>query len=605
MAAARQAVSECVFEVAEKHCLSVLEIIEDHCGALLVLGTVYARTGRIDPAIATLQKLVSVDPKCPEGLNWLAALYRERGNFQEAVEACERAVHFHPRDAESWFNLGTSLCAALDYRRAVQSFKNATALRPNVSLYWHHLVSTLVHEGRDDEALRELSWALQQLPFEPHLFARRISLLLKTGELSQVIQATEDLRSQAAEHSVEVARSLAAMNDWNTAERVLRNVLARSPKLTDAQTLLAEVLQHFGKFDEAKECLLNAITNSPAAAEPYFHLVQSGKVGADLAPMLSRVESMSAEPRRPWQELRVLHYALGKAYDDLGVFERAMPHFDEGNRLMYDNVIARQPFNRADFAERTDEQIVTFTREFLERHRDVGSASERPIFIVGMMRSGTTLVKQILSSHPDVGAGSEIRFWAETDHRCLDPEGKHLDPARVDRLSREYLSILEKIDASALRVTDKMPHNYRVLGRIHAVFPNARIIHCRRHPVDTCLSIWVTPFHHAFGYSNDRSNIVFAYREYQRLMAHWRCVLPTNRFLEIEYEDLVSNRESVVRQIVSFCGLEWDDACLHHECNHAGVQTASLWQVRQPIYESSVGRWRNYEPWLREFRELL
>jgi len=232
------------------------------------------------------------------------------------------------------------------------------------------------------------------------------------------------------------------------------------------------------------------------------------------------------------------------------------------------------------------------------------SRSETPVLIVGMMRSGTTLVEQILSSHPEIGAGGELTFWgdaaAKLDHLAAD----RTDDSSWQKLSSEYLALLGRFAPDAIRVTDKMPHNFLWLGLIHTVFPAARIVHCRRNPIDTCLSIYFTHFGVAKDFAYDRKNIVSFYEQYDRLMAHWREVLPKDRLIEVNYEELVADRESVARKLISFCGVDWNDACLRHEKNERAVTTASMWQARQPIYTSSVERWRRYEPWLGEFNRL-
>jgi hypothetical protein len=214
-----------------------------------------------------------------------------------------------------------------------------------------------------------------------------------------------------------------------------------------------------------------------------------------------------------------------------------------------------------------------------------------------MMRSGTTLTEQILSSHPKVKGGGELFFWSENALRALSGDKAPF--------GAEYVELLKKIGPEEERVTDKMPSNYRFVGLIHSALPNARLIHVRRSPVDTCLSIWATPNHLPSEGGHIKRDIVFVYKEYLRMMEHWRSVLPKNRFFEVDYEELVANREPVTRRMVEFCGLKWDDACLSPERNTRTISTPSLWQARQPIYNSSVERWRNFEPWLGDFRDLL
>ena len=222
-----------------------------------------------------------------------------------------------------------------------------------------------------------------------------------------------------------------------------------------------------------------------------------------------------------------------------------------------------------------------------------------------MMRSGTTLVEQILSSHSQIGASGENRFWPLNRPALFGSSGRTLKPSDLPGFGRRYVEALRKVVPSDKHVTDKMPANYEMLGAIHVALPNARIIHMKRNPVDTCISIYATPNRVPIDYAYDRENIVFAYEQYLRLMEHWRTVLPANRFLEVNYEDIVQDRETQARKMLDLIGLDWDEALMHHEQNQRNVITPSLWQVRQPIYTSSVERWRRYEPWLGAFKKLM
>jgi hypothetical protein len=223
-----------------------------------------------------------------------------------------------------------------------------------------------------------------------------------------------------------------------------------------------------------------------------------------------------------------------------------------------------------------------------------------------MPRSGTTLVEQILSSHPRIAGAGELPFWRQQAIALdeVDHPGT-IDEAASRRIAGEYLAVLRHSSAMAARITDKMPFNFLWIGLIRLVFPHARFIHCRRHPVDTCLSIYCTSLESIRGFAGDRDDLVFFYREYTRLMDHWRAVLPIDRFIEVDYESLTADLENQARRLIAFCGLEWDAACLRPEQNSRTVQTASKWQARQPIYRSSVERWRSYEPWLGSLRDLM
>ncbi|MGA9869464.1 MAG: sulfotransferase, partial [Acetobacteraceae bacterium] len=287
--------------------------------------------------------------------------------------------------------------------------------------------------------------------------------------------------------------------------------------------------------------------------------------------------------------------------DDFHEYAEAMRHFDAANLIRNRSI----KFDRAALAAWADRLIERFTPDLFDRFAEFQTADETPLLIVGMPRSGTTLVEQIVTSHPAIAAGDELPFWTRygTAWDGADGDGFTADAAR--KTAAAYLAILRAIGPSAARVTDKLPFNFRRLGLLHMLLPGARIIHCRRNPIDTCLSIYSIPFKAKMDFVGSKANLAFSYQQYTRLMDHWRAVLPPDRFLEVEYERLISDREAETRRLIAFTGLEWDDACLRPERNERTVKTASAWQARQPVYASSVERWRHYEPWLGELRELL
>ncbi len=250
----------------------------------------------------------------------------------------------------------------------------------------------------------------------------------------------------------------------------------------------------------------------------------------------------------------------------------------------------------------------------MARATEVGSSDATPVLILGMPRSGTTLVEQIVSMHPEVGAGDELNFWNERGaawHRSVD--GNEIPAVAKDSLDAEflakagpdYLGVLRAIAPTAARVTDKMPFNFLWAGLIHLTFPRATIIHCRRAAVDTALSIHQTHFHPGLAFPTGGPELVAYFDCYQRLTDHWRGVLPADRFIEVDYEELTREPEPVIRRIIAACGLAWNDACLRPEANPRAVRTPSKWQTRQKIYRTSVARWRRYEPWLGPLRALV
>jgi hypothetical protein len=291
---------------------------------------------------------------------------------------------------------------------------------------------------------------------------------------------------------------------------------------------------------------------------------------------------------------------LGQAYDAIEDYGRAMSTYHEAHKLAQ---VA--PFDRAAYAAETDLRIDAFSKELMETPDDRAFTSELPILIVGVIRSGTTLTDQVLTSHPQVGGAGELGFWGSREHLAFRGSSHKVDQAQATSLAREYCRILKSVGVSFARITDKQPSNCMRLGLIHLALPNARIIHMKRSPLDTCISIYRMFSPNGSGFPHLPEDLVFVYREYERLMEHWRRVLPADRFMEVHYEELAQDPEPIVRKMLAFCGLDWDPSCLHPELNAKLVKTPSAWQVRQGFYTTSIGRWKNYEHSLGPFQELL
>jgi len=295
----------------------------------------------------------------------------------------------------------------------------------------------------------------------------------------------------------------------------------------------------------------------------------------------------------------------------MGDYGLAMQHFDAADEVRRGSA----PFNSAAFSTEIDRFIARCTPDLIARAAELGSEAVTPVLIIGMPRSGTTLVEQIVSSHPEVGGGGELNFWNQRGPEWQRSVAAGNGTPFVDsdfvasdflaKAAEDYLGLLRKIAPKAARVTDKMPFNFLWAGLIHVAFPRATIIHCRRDAVDTALSIHQTHFHPSLAFPTGGDELVAYFRDYQRLVDHWRSVLPADRFIEVDYKELTSAPEPVTRRIIAACGLPWNDACLRPESNPRAVKTPSKWQSRQPIYRTSVARWRRYEPWLGPLRALV
>ena len=398
-----------------------------------------------------------------------------------------------------------------------------------------------------------------------------------------------------------LAKALAVEEKYEDAVAVLRRLLALEPNNAMARWGLGFYLSVQGRFDEALPQLEQACALDQHPVGAYYNLVTAKRVTEVDRPLIKRITAVLESGVLCGVERIKAHYALGKAFDDLHDYASAIRHFDAANAIESSLSV----YHRDQVAAWIAKLIARYTPGYFDLHGGLGTSDEKPVFIIGMPRSGTTLVEQILSSHPLVAAGGEMRFWLQRGPAWEDSGPDGLSSPAINGLADDYRAELLRIAPDASRVTNKMPHNFMWIGLIHLVFPRARIIHCRRHPVDTCLSIYFTYFARRQTFASDRSNLVFEYRQYQRLLEHWRSVLPSDCFLDVDYEALVADRDAWTRRLVDFCGLDWDDACLQHERNRRAVATASLWQARQPVYRSSVARWRSYEPWLGELRQLL
>jgi hypothetical protein len=296
-----------------------------------------------------------------------------------------------------------------------------------------------------------------------------------------------------------------------------------------------------------------------------------------------------------------LRFAIGKYCDDVNDFARAFENFKRGNELLK---TAAEDYDREVRSHFIDGLIRVYSRESISKIGAAGSSSSKPVFVLGMPRSGTSLAEQIIASHPAASGAGELDFW--TGLLVKDEELTRsilAEPSRP-KVAEEYLRVLQGVSQSASRVVDKATVNSDYLGLIYSVFPNARVIYMQRDPIDTCLSCYFQQFLTGINFTFDLADLVHYYREHQRMMAHWRAVLPPGFILDVPYEELVADQETWARRMLDFIGLEWDAQVLEFHTNKRQVTTASAWQVRQKVYKSSVSRWRNYENFIGPLKAL-
>ena len=547
---------------------------------LLALATQFLSAGRPADAIQPLREAALMEPFNATIQHDLGLACLEVGNVPDAIAALQRAVACDPRYADAHFRLGIALEKLGNIGGAIVAYDRATQLLPSLTEAWFRAGALVYTLGHRDEAVG--------------CFRRAAATGGDTsfGRLGK-------------------ARALLTEDRNQEAKQVLRKTLARDPSNALAHDLLGNLLTEYGRFDEARESFERAIEIAPLLAGSYYDLVRCRPVTSDDDGLLQRMEAALATPGLELAQRLRLHLAIGKAAEDLGDYALAMQNFDAADAVRRSSA----PFDSAAFAIEIDRLIARCTPEWIARATELGSSDATPVLIIGMPRSGTTLVEQIVSSHPEVGAGGELHFWNQRGAAWLrssavGPETPFvsLDLPATDFLAKaaaDYLGLLRGIAPRAARVTDKMPFNFLWAGLIHVAFPRAIIIHCRRAAIDTALSIHQTHFHPGLAFPTGGAELVAYFRSYQRLMDHWRRVLPADRFLDVDYEELTRASEPVIRRIIAACGLAWHDACLRPECNLLAVKTPSKWQARQPIYRTSVARWRRYEHWLGPLRALV
>ena len=535
-----------------------------HAAAHNNLGAALRALGRCEAALGAYRRALELQPHYPEAHFNLGVALGELGRHDAALAAYGDAIAQHPDYADAWINQGLALQALKRHGEALRAFQRAVALRP-AQADAHSALGAALHElGRHEAALA----------------AHRRALELDPGD---------------AAARVRLGVTLQALGRADEAAAAHRSALELKPDSVEAHVSLAVALQELGEAGAAMASVERALALDPASARAWF-------IRADLKtfspgdPDIEAMEALAdgaAARARPSDERLDLEFALGKAWMDVGEPDAAFARLDAGNQRMraaihYDVAVDERRFAGVARA---------FTPGLMARCAGSGDPSELPVFIVGMPRSGTTLVEQILASHPDVHGAGELNVLNEVVGRAqldVSKDPAALSAGALTAFGRAYVARVAVLAPSHRRVIDKMPGNFQHAGLIALALPNARVIHCRRGPVDTCLSIYSKKFTGRQDFAYDLAELGRYYRAYDALMAHWRGLLAPERFLEVDYEALVGDLEGEARRLVTSCGLAWDDACLDFHRTARPVRTASVNQVRQPIYRTSVARWRPY-----------
>ena len=611
-----------------------IAIIPNYADAHHNLGNVLRGLGRNDQAVTHFSRALAVSSESAATHRDLADTLQGLRRSSEAVDHYLAVLAITTGDAEIHYNLATALLTLDRYEEAMANYRRAIALKPDYADAHNNLATALLSLGRPSEALASLDEALAIGPGNAEAHSNRGHALLALKRPAEAIGAFEQALNLRPDHAVvhnnlgiafrelgqyeeaighfETALKLASgyAHAYSNLEGTLREAgreggIAAKSALTDVASAyfnVGNLSAELGRVDEARRAFEKAVDIEPNRAL-YYHALSEVKRFTPDDRHLPAIEALAREiAGLNMKEQMHLNFALGKILADIGQHERSFCYLIQANALKRREIT----YDEVDRLAKMDRIRTTFTYEAIQSLRGVGDPSSLPVFIVGMPRSGTSLIEQILASHPRVFGAGELEHFGR-----LVTDGGRLWRAKgvtrewVRTLGPRYLAGIKALAPPTDRITDKMPGNFPFIGLIHLALPNARIIHARRDAVDTCLSNFSKLYAGEQPFAYDLGELGRYYRAYERLMVHWHTVLPEGAILDVSYEEVVADLEGQARRIVGYCGLEWDDACLDFHKTERAVRTASVMQVRQPIYRSSVGRWRPYAHLLTPLLEAL
>jgi tetratricopeptide (TPR) repeat protein len=602
--------------------------------------------GQLQAAIRHGAQAVALDASMASAHSNLGIAYYDAKDYERAEASHQKALALAPNLLQSLNNLGSIARARKDLPEAAVWYRKALAINADYLESLSNLGAVLVEDDHAEEAAPSLERALQLQPAYPEALCNLGLVRLKQERIDEsvaLLQRSLQLRADYPEALIGLARALHEQDQLPEAEALLRRAVEKAPdkvdawcqlgsicmeqadaanaeaayarallidpQTVDALTGLGNLRLEEGKIDEAERLLRQAIGIDPANLGARFHLTQTKKVKPGDDNLLA-LEALTGDAKEFSTDKRIsYHYALGKSYDDCKEWDKAFPNFLEGARLKREKL----HYDADADAARMRRIAEVVDRNFTDRLSGSGDTSNLPVFVLGMPRSGTTLTEQIIASHPAVHGAGELRDLMEVVQgqaiagafQSFPENLTTLSPEVATAWGQEYVARLRRRDPTAQRITDKMPANYLALGLIPLILPNAKIVHVKRNPVDTCVSCFTRLFNKHQDATYNLYELGRHYANYARLMNHWRAVLPASTFMEVQYEDIVADMEGQARRLIDWVGLPWDDKCLAFHENKRSIRTASVTQVRQPIYTSSVERWRNYEKYLGPLLDVL
>jgi tetratricopeptide (TPR) repeat protein len=577
----------------------------DRADALHLLGLVFLQQGNPTRAGALIGRAVALKPGEAAYHASLAEVYWALGRLDRAVASGQAALKLAPENAELLSSLASTLLAQGELDAAITYLEDAVRLAPDFAIARNNLGNALRIKGDQAAALAQFRAAVALDPALAEAQSNLGRMLLDHGEPRQALihcQEAVRLRPDNPAACNNLATVFEVLGRPDEAKRYLLKAIRLKPDMASAHASLAGVLEQLGDVDHAIASLREALRIDPRHPGALARLASFMK-GKLAEPDTAAIEGLLADAALPSDRRWPLLFGLAQVLDARGDFKRAASLSLEANALQASDFRKRGlGYNPNAHDEFVDQLIAAFTPELFARLGGLGSNSECPVFIVGLPRSGTSLTEQVLASHPRVFGAGETRLVRETWDTLPAATGRHdaplnclehLEGPAVRFLCNHHLAALAALDGAAARVVDKMPDNSLYLGLISILFPRAKLIHCRRDVRDVALSCWFTGLGQ-IRWVCEPDHIAARIKAARRLMNHWNQALPIPVF-EVDYQAMVTNFERTARELVAWCGLEWDPACLDFHKTKRQVRTASASQVRQPVYDSSIGRWKNYE----------
>lgn len=570
------------------------------------LANVLRGMGKADDALAAGHRAVQIEPANPEFLSNLGQLLLEDGDFEDALVRLQNAVKLAPTLAAARNNYGNVLRELGRLSEADNQYQEALRLRPELAITHNNLGQLCQQRQQYEPALQWYQKSLQMDPRSPKTlcnFASALAELDRQDDASQCYRAAIAIDPNFAEAHAGLASILRHRGEsTRTVIEMLEKAIALNPKLSAPRLMLAGTLGEEGQFEKAEPQIRRALELDPFAAGGYEVLANHRRQAITEADLKQMTELLNAGPRLREAARLSLCYALGVVHDGNKNYAEAARHLDTANELQAKQQDARsRDYSPAEHTQWLSDLIAAFTPSHFERVKDWGNPSKTPVFVLGLPRSGTTLAEQILASHSKVFGADELKFARESYESLPAAVGEDCTPAQavakleaisLGKVAAEHLRKLEAKAPGRPHIIDKMPENYAHIGLILSLFPNARIIHMQRDLRDVATSCWNVHFAQ-IRWACRKEHIEKHFENYLRVMRHWRQVLP-GRLFEIKYEDLVQDLEGGVKRLLEWVGLEFEPQCLEFWKTERNVRTASLAQVRQPLYSASVGRWRNY-----------